>query len=621
MFTPDKFQVDAVKDVKNGNNVLVVAPTGSGKTYIAEKSIDHYLSKQRNVFYTTPIKALSNQKYNDFNNQGIRTGLLTGDRSIDKNAELVIATTEILRNMIFSKDNKLNSTGLIILDEVHYLADKERGTTWEEILIHANKDIKFLSLSATINNKNEFLDWLVSLRGTTSLIHSSSRPIPLEISLVASSKSSRELKIIKSTKDKKNRKIFKFEKKNSQFSKPSLKEQASYLNSRNLLPVIFFYFSRERVESSARQLSNSFKLIENRHEIKKKYLEVFGDLTNEELTLLNLDEHLWMWSRGVGFHHAGLAPIVKEFVEYLFLNKYIKFLFATETLALGINMPAKAIFIDRLHKFDGIKTRPITQSEFLQLSGRAGRRGIDDKGYAFLSYDRSINKDWYGNLFTLKSSNLHSAFSVGYSSILSLLNIYSIEESVELLEKSFFAYQNMFKTEKLEELFFARHNVLKELDFINTIKGKVLKETYRDNLIPAIHLYHTSKSQDVETKLMYVSSGISNEKIDFTFKDEFNHLFSKFYSSTEQLNKFEYSFGIKKLTQINLSWFSVFYEYMKSGNIEYVINKFNLNIGDFIKVAKEASEISKKLMVIYEDNSFEEINKIFDNNLIQKTMS
>ena len=135
MFTPDKFQIDAVNDVKKGSNVLVVAPTGSGKTYIAEKSIDYYLSKQKNIFYTTPIKALSNQKYNDFNRQGIRTGLLTGDRSIDKDAELVIATTEILRNMIFSKDSKLNDTGLIILDEVHYLADKERGTTWEEILI------------------------------------------------------------------------------------------------------------------------------------------------------------------------------------------------------------------------------------------------------------------------------------------------------------------------------------------------------------------------------------------------------------------------------------------------------------------------------------------------------
>ena len=621
MFTPDKFQVDAVNDVKNGNNVLVVAPTGSGKTYIAEKSIDHYLSKQKNVFYTTPIKALSNQKYNDFNRQGIRAGLLTGDRSIDKEAELVIATTEILRNMIFSKDRKLNDTGLIILDEVHYLADKERGATWEEILIHANKDIKFLSLSATINNKNEFLEWLVSLRGTTSLIHTTTRPIPLEISIVATSKSSKDLKIIKSTKDKKNKNIFKIEKKNSLLKKPSLSEQAYYLNSRNLFPVIFFYFSRERVESSARQLSNSFKLIENRNEIKTKYEEIFGDLTTEEISLLNLDEHMWMWSRGVAYHHAGLAPIVKEFIEYLFLNKYIMYLFATETLALGINMPAKSIFIDRLHKYDGIKTRPITQSEFLQLSGRAGRRGIDVKGHAFLSYDKNINREWYGNLFKLKPNDLISAFSVSYCSILSLLNIYSVEESIELLQKSFFAYQNMFKTEKLEQIFLGKYEVLKALNFIDTIKGQILNETYRDNLMPAIHLYHSTEVKNIEMKLMYVSSGISNEKIEFTLKDKFNDLSTKFYSTLELINKIESSNSIKIPMKLNLSWFSVLHEYMKSENIEYVINKFNLNIGDFIKVAKEASEISKKLSLIYQDDSFEEIYKIFENNLIQKTMT
>ena len=188
MFVADNFQLEAINDIKSNNNVLVIAPTGSGKTYIAEKSIEHYLKKQKNVFYTTPIKALSNQKFNDFSKECINTGLLTGDRTINKNSELVIATTEILRNMIFSNDKKLKNTGLIILDEVHYLGDKERGTTWEEILIHANQDIKFLCLSATIKNKNEFLEWIVSLRGSTSLVNSDIRPTPLEISLVTSSK-------------------------------------------------------------------------------------------------------------------------------------------------------------------------------------------------------------------------------------------------------------------------------------------------------------------------------------------------------------------------------------------------------------------------------------------------
>ena len=621
MFIADDFQIEAINDIKSNNNVLVVAPTGSGKTYIAEKSIEHYLSKQKNVFYTTPIKALSNQKFNDFNRDGISTGLLTGDRTINKNSELVVATTEILRNMIFSNDEKLENTGLIILDEVHYLGDKDRGTTWEEIIIHANQNIKFLCLSATIKNKNEFLEWIVSLRGSTSLVNSEIRPIPLEISLVTSSKSDKNIKIIKSSKDNKNRKIFKFDRQAKQFTKPKLNEQAAYLESRNLLPVIFFFFSRERVESSSRQLANKMSVIENKNDIKDKYNEVFKDLTPEEINLLNLDEHMWMWSRGVGFHHAGLAPIVKEFVEYLFLNRYIKYLFATETLALGINMPAKSIYIDRLHKYDGIKTRPLTQSEFLQLSGRAGRRGIDDKGFAFLSYDKSVNREWYSNLFTLKPNDLISAFSVNYSSILNLLNIYNEDEAVELLRKSFFAYQNMYKTDKLEKLFSAKYGVLNQLGFLNSDKGLVLTQTYRDNLIPAIYLFNKEKNKDIEFKLMYISSGITNERAEFALNDKFDSLLSSFNSSLELVNKTEVANGVGKPMKLNFSWFSVFYEYMKTSNIEYVINKFGLNIGDFIKVAKEASELSKKLAVIYSDTEFEEINDIFNNKLIQKTMT
>ena len=621
MFVADDFQIEAINDIKSNNNVLVVAPTGSGKTYIAEKSIEYYLNKQQNVFYTTPIKALSNQKFNDFNKQGINTGLLTGDRTINKDGVLVIATTEILRNMIFSNDKKIENTGLIILDEVHYLGDKERGTTWEEILIHANQNIKFLCLSATIKNKNEFLEWIVSLRGATSLVNSDIRPTPLEISLVTSSKIDKKIKVIKSSKDNKNKKIFKFDRQAKQYTKPKLNEQAQYLESRKLLPVIFFSFSRERVESSSRQLANKMNVIDNRNHIKDKYNAVFNDLTPEEINLLNLDEHMWMWSRGVGFHHAGLAPIVKEFVEYLFLNKYIKYLFATETLALGINMPAKSIYIDRLHKYDGIKTRPITQSEFLQLSGRAGRRGIDDKGFAFLSYDKSINRDWYSNLFTLKPNDLISAFSVNYSSILNLLNIYSVDKSVELLQKSFFAYQNMYKTERLENIFHAKYRVLNELGFLNSDKGKVLSHTYRDNLIPGIFLFNSEFNKNIEFKLMFISSGITNERGEFAISDKFDSLLSSYQSSLELVNKTESSNGVKKLMTLNLSWFSVFYEYMKTDNIEYVVNKFGLNIGDFIKVAKEASELSKKLSVIYEDKDFEEINNIFDNNLIQKTMT
>ena len=197
-FKLDKFQEDAIKSLYENLNVLVIAPTGSGKTYIAEKAVEKYLSEELNVIYTTPIKALSNQKYNDFNNLGYETGLLTGDRTIKSDSSLIVGTTEILRNMIFTEDKRLEDIGIIVLDEVHYLGDSERGTTWEEIIIHAPKNIKLLCLSATIENKSEFLDWIVSLRGPTKLVESNTRPVPLDVELVATQRNHEKIYTIKS---------------------------------------------------------------------------------------------------------------------------------------------------------------------------------------------------------------------------------------------------------------------------------------------------------------------------------------------------------------------------------------------------------------------------------------
>lgn len=621
MIKLDKFQIESINDIKELNNVLVVAPTGSGKTLVAEKSVEYYLQNNKRIFYTTPIKALSNQKFNDFKKQNINVGLLTGDRSINQDANLIIATTEILRNMIFSNDSRLTNTGLIILDEVHYLGDKERGTTWEEIFIHAPINIKFLCLSATIKNRNEFLEWIVSLRGPTSLIISENRPVPLEISLVATNKVTKKFSIIKSTKNKKNNPIFRFSKQINNFTNPQGHQVIKYLNDMNLLPSILFYFSREKVESKARQLANSSSVTNHKLKIKEKFDSVFSDLEYEEYTLLNLDEHLWMWSRGVGFHHAGLAPIVKEFVEYLFLKKYINYLYATETLALGINMPAKSIILERLYKYDGIKTRLITQSEFLQLTGRAGRRGIDERGYAFLSFDKNINNDWYTNLFSLESSNLDSAYSVNYFSIVNLVNNHSLEDAVRLLNKSFFIFQKKYKTEYLENIFYAKHNILKELEFLDNRKGRVLAETQRDNLIPAIYLYEKIPNKSDDFYIMFLASGITNDVRKLSYNDVYENEYSSFESSLELLNKLENINNLKNYTTFDLQWFDIINEYKRSNNIEYVVTKFNLNIGDFIKVAKEISELSKKLFSLYDDEEFYKIYKMFDNKLIQKTMS
>jgi len=618
-FTLDKFQKDAIKSVYENLNVLVIAPTGSGKTYIAEKAVQKYLSEQLNVIYTTPIKALSNQKYNDFNDLGYETGLLTGDRTINSESSLIVGTTEILRNMIFTDDKRLDDIGIIVLDEVHYLGDSERGTTWEEIIIHAPKNIKFLCLSATVENKIEFLEWIVSLRGPTKLVESSTRPVPLDVELVATERNNEKIYTIKSTKNNKNKKTFKFDKKYIKHKKPLLSNQINYLDNNNLTPAIFFYFSRDRVESKARQATSTRPKQKEKKILKRLFDEVFQNLDNEEYNLLNLDELYWMWSRRIAYHHAGLAPIVKEFIEYLFLHRHIDILFATETLALGLNLPARSIVIDAPYKYDGIKTRLITQSEFLQLTGRAGRRGIDKIGYAFINYDKNIDTHWYDKLFSLKPSTLNSSFSISYSSILNMTNKYKISESIKLINKSFYSFQNKYDTYDLENIFNSKLQILKELNYFKSeIKQKTLTETYRDTFIPGLEIMEEGK--EIEFYLMFLCSGLSKSKHDFSIHEKYQNIYTKFIISQEEINKLEALNNINTRTIIDISWFSIFNEYLITNNLEYVLNKFNLNIGDFIRTAKEASELSIKLYNIFNIDEFNQISKLFNNKLIQKTM-
>ena len=615
----DSFQIDAIESLYENLNVLVTAPTGAGKTIIAERGIEEYLDKGNRVIYTTPIKALSNQKYHDFLNSGFDTGLLTGDRNENPDAGLIIATTEILRNMIFTNDERINDIGLVVLDEVHYLADKERGSTWEEIIIHLPKDIKLLCLSATIGNENEFLNWIVSQRGPTDLIQSKIRPVPLEISLITASKDDEQILAIKSTEDKRNKPIFKLDKKFKRFRKPSLSDQISYIMNKKATPCILFYFSREKVENKARYAANlNFKIKKN-VQLRHLFEDIFDDITNEEYQLLNLDELYWMWSRGVAYHHAGLAPIVKEFVEFLFINRHIDILFATETLSLGINMPAKSIIIDSSFKYDGLKTRLISKSEFLQLTGRAGRRGIDSKGYAYINYDKRVENSWYNDLFDLKPNNLKSSYSNSYGSVLNLNNKYGEKKGIEMIKKSFYSYQNKLNDKALETNYKAKLKVLNEMNYFTDLKkNKLLTETHRDNLILGIEMLN--ENNDIEFCLMFLASGISTSKYEISVHDKYNDLLTKFLITQEKVNKLEAFSGVKNKINLDITWFSIFLEFYNSDNIEYTLSKFNVTLGDFIKACREASEISQKVYSIYEIENFDKIAKKLKHNIIQKTM-
>ena len=390
MINLDHFQEQAISSINKNIDVLVVSPTGSGKTLIAEYAIEKLIKENSKVIYTAPIKALSNQKFNDFKQvYGGSVGILTGDRSINKNAPLLILTTEILRNMIFTQDECIEQIGLVVLDEIHFLGDKERGKVWEEIIIHLPKNVRLIYLSATIGNTKEFQNWLISLRGPTDLIVSENRPVPLISNLTTQEKSSNKIiNIISFNSDDyvDSKQIFntlgKYYKPeyNNIFSRPYLNVFCNHLLETDATPAIYFLFSREKTESYARRFSNGSR-IRNSSESLSEYLKPFiGSISSEDRELLNYDELFWMWSRGVSYHHAGMLPLAKEIVELLFLNNYIDILFATETLALGLNMPAKSVIIQNLHKYDGFSTRPIKGNEYMQLTGRAARRGIDEIG-------------------------------------------------------------------------------------------------------------------------------------------------------------------------------------------------------------------------------------------------
>jgi superfamily II RNA helicase len=282
-------------------------------------------------------------------------------------------------------------------------------------------------------------------------------------------------------------------------------------------------------------------------------------------------------------------------------------------------MPAKSIIIDSSFKFDGLKTRLISKSEFLQLTGRAGRRGIDSKGYAYINYDIRVDNSWYNDLFDLKPNKLKSSYSNSYGSVLNLNNKYGEKQGLEMIKKSFYSYQNKINNKALETNYIAKLKVLDELMYFTDLKkNKLLTETHRDNLILGIELLFDNS--EIEFCLMFLASGISTSKYEISIHDKYNSLFTKFLITQEKINKLEALNGVKNKMNLDVTWFSIFLEFYNSNNIEYTLSKFNITLGDFIKACREASEISQKVYSIYQIENFDKISKKFKNNIIQKTM-
>ncbi len=467
-FDPDPFQRAALASLEAGRTVVVTAPTGAGKTVIADGGIAIARSKARRAFYTTPIKALSNQKFADLRavHGDHAVGLLTGDNVINGDASIVVMTTEVLRNMIYEESHALDNLGMVILDEVHYLADRERGSVWEEVVIHLDQSVQLACLSATIANADEFTAWVRERRGPTDLIVEHVRPVPLT-SMYAWRDRHKEGSVhalpVFARNGRPNPTIAKLidrsRGRHRRFSTPRRTDVVEYLRDEGKLPAIYFVFSRKGCDTTARSLAAAqlgLTTADEREAIEAIVEPHVAPVSPQDLEVLGYRGWLSMLRAGVGAHHAGLVPAFKEAVEELFLSGLLKVVVATETLALGINMPAKTVVIESLSKFNGESHELLQPSDYTQLTGRAGRRGIDTEGTAIVLHSSYVPFERVSGIAAAGSNPLRSSFTPTYNMTVNLMARYGKKEALSLLEASFANYAEKQRHEALEQNLEAR---------------------------------------------------------------------------------------------------------------------------------------------------------------------
>lgn len=531
-FTLDPFQQVSVYSIQRNESVLVSAHTSAGKTVVAEYAIAQCLKNNQRVIYTSPIKALSNQKYREFLQEFGDVGLLTGDVTINPTATCLVMTTEILRSMLYRGSEIMREVGWVVFDEVHYLRDKSRGVVWEETIILLPDKVRYVFLSATIPNSMQFAEWIVKTHHQPChVVYTDFRPTPLQhyffpagadgIHLVVDEKNVfREenfQKAMAAIADKQGTDAGDFmakrkgKGKDKRTNKGGQKEPSGIykivkmIMVKNYNPVIVFSFSKRECESYALQMS---QLAFNDESEKAMVSKVFGSaiemLSEEDRNLAQIQNLLPLLRRGIGVHHSGLLPILKETIEILFQEGLLKVLFATETFSIGLNMPAKTVVFTSVRKFDGVSQRWVTPSEFIQMSGRAGRRGLDERGIVIMMIDEQMEPAVAKEIVRGKQDNLNSAFYLSYNMILNLMRVEGISPEF-MLERCFFQFQNTASVAGLE----------KELQKLETEKAN-LNITDEVTVKDYYHLRHqldslTNDMRDVITHpnycLQFLQSG------------------------------------------------------------------------------------------------------------------
>ncbi len=454
-FELDDFQKEACDYITEGKSVVVCAPTGAGKTVIAQHAIHCALKEGKRVFYTTPLKALSNQKYSDFSEQygSDNVGLLTGDTSVRRDAQIVVMTTEVFRNMLYGTNfgtvsDNMKDVKYVILDEVHYMNDEQRGTVWEESIIYCPTNVQIIALSATVANADKLTEWINTVHSKTELVNTDFRPVPLKFFYFDSSQPNTILPLL-TPSGALNKKI-KPEKKQFKRGKPvqkrnTAKDVIRVLHEKDMLPAIYFTFSRKKCDE---QMEKCAELCLVTPKEQAEIRQIVDDYIAENYYLYK-NKHIEYLLQGVASHHAGLLPGWKVLVEKLFQKGLIKVVFATETLAAGINMPARSTIISSISKRTDTGHRTLTPSEFLQMSGRAGRRGMDEIGYVTIVGTAFQTPEEVAELVLSEANPLESKFSPSYSMVLNLLQRFTLDEAKELVLKSFGYFSSNSRIEPL----------------------------------------------------------------------------------------------------------------------------------------------------------------------------
>ncbi|HON43584.1 MAG TPA: DEAD/DEAH box helicase, partial [Bacillota bacterium] len=457
-FKLDPFQVEAIRHLNEGRSVLVSAPTGVGKTLVADYLIERMFHEGRRVIYTAPIKALSNQKFKEFKRLlgAGNVGIVTGDVAINSTAQILIMTTEIFRNMLHLSPEALGGVSHVIFDEIHYLSDEERGTVWEESIIFAPDSMRLLGLSATIPNADELAFWIQDIKKhEVAVVRHFKRVVPLRHFVYEHTRGACTLAELKEFKSRRDREIEEsdelWEPEGPRYATTTHIDLVDYLSKQRKLPCLYFVFSRRQCEEKAEELG---RLVNYLTPGERNQVLTFFDDRIEGMNIGSMPSVKRMrktLERGIAYHHAGLLPVLKEIVEDLFERKIIRVLYATETFAVGINFPVRTVCFDSVRKFNGVDFRPMTAQEYFQMAGRAGRRGIDEEGYVYILTDLNyFRPEEYPSTDERTVEPLVSRFTVSYNTVVNLVATRSPEEIHRVLKQNFASYQTNAERHEIE---------------------------------------------------------------------------------------------------------------------------------------------------------------------------